>query len=187
MQRHAAPIALAVLALATAMVLAACGSSSPARSSTLSGSGSSPGSAQMHDDAVRFAVCMRADGVPSFPDPAGNGIGIVGAIMKASNGSPISVNGVSVNSPAFRSAMANCHQYLPQPAAPTPTQRARMQALMLTWARCMRAHGFHMSDPVITADGHRQWTGGSTDSPVYHTARNACDPQLRRPMSAAGL
>jgi hypothetical protein len=132
---------------------------------------------------------MRANRVPNFPDPTGNGVGIMGELMKAPNGQTISVNGVSVNSPAFRSAMANCHQYLPQPPAPTASQLAKIRALMVTWAKCMRSHGLpDFGDPTITADGHRIMHGEfNGDSPAYNAARQACDPQLNRSMAAAGV
>jgi hypothetical protein len=58
---------------------------------------------------LKFAVCMRANGVPNYPDPTNNGeIGNNGAI-----------NGVNPNSPAFQSAQKTCSRFLsPLPASP---------------------------------------------------------------------
>jgi hypothetical protein len=55
---------------------------------------------------------------------------------------------------------------------------------MVRWAKCMRSHGLpHFGDPTITADGHRIMHGEfNIASPAYHTARQACDPQLARSM-----
>ncbi len=101
----------------------------------------------------------------------------------------MSINGVSVNAPAFRTAMVKCQKYLPQPPPPTASQLPNIRALMLTWAKCMRSHGLaHFGDPTITADGHRIMHGEfNTDSPAYHAARQTCDPQLHRSMAAAGV
>jgi hypothetical protein len=101
----------------------------------------------------------------------------------------MSVNGVSVNAPAFRSAMAKCHQYLPQPPAPPASQLAKIRVLMVTWAKCMRGHGLPgFGDPTITADGHRIMHGHfNMGSPAYYAARQACDPQLNRSLAAAGV
>jgi hypothetical protein len=67
---------------------------------------------------LRFAVCMRANGVPNFPDPTSNGeIGNNGAI-----------SGVNPNSPAFQNAEKNCGRFRPTPpslpggAPPLPQQ-----------------------------------------------------------------
>jgi hypothetical protein len=62
---------------------------------------------------------MRANGVPNFPDPPGNGAYGVKSFAQQSNGTTMSINGVSVNAPTFRAAMVECRQYLPQPPAPT--------------------------------------------------------------------
>ena len=51
----------------------------PSALSAPSGSGSTRSSTQMHNDAVSAARCMRANGVPSFPDPT-NPLGGRGSI-----------------------------------------------------------------------------------------------------------
>jgi hypothetical protein len=85
--------------------------------------------------------------------------------------------------------MAKCHQYLPQPPAPTTSQLPRIRALTVTWAKCMPSNGLpHLGDPTITADGHRIMHGEfNIGSPAYYVARQACDPKLNRSMAAAGL
>jgi len=182
----------AAAALASAMVIAACGSSSPASSSSLRpprSSGSNSSHTQALNESLRFARCVRADGVANFPDPPSNGSYGVKSFAQQSNGKTMSINGVPVSAPAFRSALAKCNQYLPGPPAPTTSQLGKIRMLMVTWAKCMRNHGLtHFGDPTITADGHRIMHGQfNIGSPAYYAARHACDPQLNRSMGAAGL
>jgi hypothetical protein len=102
-----------VLAVGCVAVLAACGSV---------GSGGSPGSTA----SLEFARCMRAHGVPNFPDP-----GAGGAIELGS--------GLDTQSPAFQAAQRGCIPILRaggQRHAPTAGQRTAM----LRFARCMRGH-----------------------------------------------
>jgi hypothetical protein len=188
----AAGLPAAAAALALVITLAACGSSSP-KSSSSSGSADSNSSqtnqSQIHGESLRFARCMRANGVPSFPDPPGNGSYGVKSFAEQSNGRTMSINGVPVSAPAFRTAMAKCSRYLPEPPAPTTFQLAKVRALMVTWAKCIRSHGLpHFGDPTITSDGRRITHGQfNIGSPAYYAARQACDPELNRSMAAAGL
>jgi hypothetical protein len=66
--------------------------------------GLQPGSAQSNQQqsqALKFAACMRENGVPNFPDPQNQGGGfIVG-------------EGVDPNSPQFQSALTACRKLQP--------------------------------------------------------------------------
>jgi hypothetical protein len=57
---------------------------------------------QAEQQALAFAACMRAHGLPSFPDPT---FGPNGGIMSRGYGS----NGVDPNSPAFQAAVKHCN------------------------------------------------------------------------------
>lgn len=118
--------ALAALALA----LAACGAST--QTGTGSGSGSAPG--------LRFAQCMRAHGVPNYPDPGGAG-----------SGPSFGGSGLDVGSPAFKGAQQACAKFaVGLPGAPN-LSASRRRAL-IAFAKCMRAHGFpSFPDPLLTA------------------------------------
>ena len=188
----AAGLPASAAALALCIVLAACGSSSPKSSSTsgIADSGSSQiNQSQIHDESLRFARCMRTNGVPNLPDPPGNGSYGVKSFAQLAIGGTISISGVPVSAPAFRSALEKCNRYLPQPPAPTISQLSTIRALMLGWAKCMRNHGLpHFGDPTITADGHRIMHGQfNIGSPAYYAARHACDPELNQSMAAGGL
>jgi len=66
------------------------------------GGGKPVGAGQASKAALKFAQCMRAHGVPSFPDPE--------------PGKPITLGkkaGVDVNSPAFKSAEQTCQKLVP--------------------------------------------------------------------------
>jgi hypothetical protein len=128
--------------LSVALALAGCGggSSSPAvahissrRGPSLSspeGSGSSPeGPASLEQAMVTFAKCMRASGVPNFPDP------------NAGGGFRFHAHAGVVNSPLFKAAQAKCHKLLPEGPGSGPPPSAQTLAKFLRIARCMRQHG----------------------------------------------
>lgn len=108
-----------LLLLGLCIVTGSCGSSGGVRT----------GSAR-YSQALRFSECMRAHGLPSFPDPSsGGGIHIEVA------------SGLKPFSPAFRTAQAACHKLLPGggPGAQHPS--AALKAQMLRISECMRSHG----------------------------------------------
>jgi hypothetical protein len=90
---------------------------------------------------LAFADCMRANGVPNFPDPAPSG------------GFEIQASGVNPTSPAFKAAQARCQGRMPSRGFPAPgeaTHPARQTlAKLLRIARCMRRHGIsQFPDPL---------------------------------------
>jgi hypothetical protein len=79
---------------------------------------------------------MRANGVPSFPDPSsGGGLELPDGINRAS--------------PAFQTAQRTCRSLMPTgPAGRAPATEQQKQT-MLNLSRCMRAHGVSgFPDPV---------------------------------------
>jgi hypothetical protein len=130
---------LLVAALASGLLLTACGSGAHSASTATTTGGDLTGSAGRSDTAVfgppgplAFARCMRASGIPNFPDPrAGHG-----ALFPLPNGS-------SPNSPAFRAAQQRCQKLMsgvigavqgPPPSAHTLVKLRRI-------AQCLRQHG----------------------------------------------
>ena len=98
----------------------------------------------MQQDSLKYARCMRADGVPKFPDPAAGG----GFLFQA--GSEI-----DPSSPVFKTAQAKCTKLLPGGGPPGPgTQThpsAQALAQMVKIAECMRRHGIsNFPDPTTT-------------------------------------
>jgi hypothetical protein len=158
-------------ALAAATSVAACGSSSsPTVSASSASSASAPGSTSW---TLAFSKCMRANGVPNFPDLSGSGMLIEGS------GQTISVNGISINAPAYQAARAKCQHYMPTRTAASPAQQAQQHARGLKFAKCMRTHGVpNFPDPqVVSSQGGNQEVrlrGINTQSPAFQTAAKAC-------------
>jgi hypothetical protein len=121
---------LPIAAIAVGLVLAACGSS-----------GKPSTTAARTDLALSFARCMRAHGVPNFPDPNAGG----GGFQLGS--------GINPQSPAFESAHQACAPLLPQShGGPQATESQFLSALK--FAQCMRGHGFPgFPDPTRSDSG----------------------------------
>ena len=129
---------LAALALIATVLISACGSSAPA------GSGGSSGiTAAAHEQALKFAQCMRRNGVSAFPDPPASGGLTIDAIANGSS--------LDTSSPAFTQAISVCHEL--EPAGFMGQKVTPKQAdARLKFAQCMRDHGVpDFPDP--TPDG----------------------------------
>lgn len=188
---------LVVLAVAIGSVVAGCGGSSP-RSTTMTTSGVSVPAARSGSAApgtsharvlLALAKCMRANGVPNFPDPRGNGSSVVG-IQPGPNGGE-TINGVAVNGPAFQTAQAKCQKDTPQAPTMSRSQAANTLTQALKFAQCLRSHGIeNYPDPQIsTVPGsngflvHPGYRGGlaglaslgiNSNSPVFQSALRTC-------------
>lgn len=106
------------------LLIAACGSSS----NPIAGAGKGG-----YSQALAFSRCMRAHGLPNFPDPSSSGHGI------QLNAGPSS--GVNPQSPAFQSAQKACQRLMPGGGPTSDHPSARDKAEMLKVSQCMRAHG----------------------------------------------
>jgi hypothetical protein len=179
--------ALAGVMAAVALALSACGggSSGPpvasggsATSSAPSGGGSAGGSA--YGKALAYARCIRAHGVPGFPDP--------------SSGQQPAAAGADTGSPQFQAAERACRSLAPAGTAIsslTPAQQAQALADGLKFARCMRAHGLTtFPDPRRNSSGgyNLDLTGPGIDShsPLYQRALQACRSDLPRKPAGGG-
>jgi hypothetical protein len=129
---------LAVGALvATVVLISACGSSAPAGSGGGGGSDKTTGVAQK---AVKFAECMRNNGVSQFPDPGASGKLTIDAIANGTSLDP--------STPAFKQAIDACKDL--EPAGFTGSKRSPRQTdAALKFAQCVREHGVtDFPDPV---------------------------------------
>jgi hypothetical protein len=140
-------------AIATTVLLAACGGSHANHTRKTEAAA---------NRTIAFAKCMRGHGVPSFPDSGASLQSLPGS------GQSVSINGVSVSSPAFQSAMSTCQHYISTPA--TAAQDAKFRQETLKVARCMRAHGV----PDFPDSG--TWTGPNPnpESPAFKAAAKDC-------------
>jgi hypothetical protein len=148
-----ARLLIAAALLIVALAVAGCGgSSSPSvahlstetgpSSASPAGSGSSPESpARLQEAAVAYAKCMRASGVPNFPDPNAGG----GFLFHARAG-------MNPSSPAFKAAQAKCGHFMPPGPGSGPPPSPQTLARFLNIARCMRRHGvYNFPDPRTSA------------------------------------
>ena len=126
MSRARRPLAALGL-IAMVALISACGSSAPAE--TGSGGNNSAANARQ---AVRFAECMRSNGVSDFPDPGASGKFTIDAIVNGSS--------LDLSTPAFKQAMSACKDL--EPAGFTGTKRSSQeQQAALKFAKCMRENG----------------------------------------------
>ena len=144
---------------------------------------SAPRHAQTGPSALNFAKCMRAHGVPNFPDPNSEGSFQLSA-------------GLSPGAPAVAAAQAKCQRFMPGggPLSPGPPASAQTMALLRRVAVCMRAHGVpQFPDPLasvppgfkLTPGRYREITNYmgaillypttiDPQSPAYQQATAAC-------------
>lgn len=126
------PLAVVVCVLA----IAACASSAE------------PSHQSQYDRQLAFSKCMRANGVPNFPDPGlsisgpSNGIGGIEI--------PTTIN---VQAPAFQAAEKACAKLQPGAVVSASSPSASAERAALAWARCIRKHGVpNFPGPLPTAD-----------------------------------
>jgi hypothetical protein len=123
---------LAALAL-TAVIVAGCGNGSAGTGS--GGNSTAPNhnsTATSREKAVKFAECMRANGVSAFPDPNASGELTIDAVANRSS--------VDTSSAAWKQAIGACKDLEPPGftgTKVTPEQRTAR----LEFAQCIRDNG----------------------------------------------
>jgi hypothetical protein len=131
-----------VAALATfAAMVAGCGNGSAGTgNSNAAGGGGS--TASIHEKALRFAECMRENGVGDFPDPAASGSFTIDGVVNGSSLDP--------NSAAFKRAVDACRNLEP-PGFVGPKVTPEQKVVRLEFARCVRDNGVpDFPDPTPT-------------------------------------
>jgi hypothetical protein len=113
-------VALAVLAL----IGAGCGSSS-------SGDGNTTAANQ--EKAVKFAQCMRENGISQFPDPDASGNLTIDGVLNGSS--------IDSNSPTWTGAIAACKDLQPPGFTGGGERSADQQSGALKFAQCIRDNG----------------------------------------------
>lgn len=155
-------LTIALIAVGLALTIAACGSSS----NPPTGTGSSIAAQQL-----KYAVCMRANGVPNYPDPTtGSGI----------NAIPLN-SGINAKSPAVRTARQACAKLNPGNSVHVPAETASEKQADLKYAQCMRTHNVpNYPDPAYDKNGRAiekplSIYGINADSPAVQRALKACE------------
>jgi hypothetical protein len=119
---------------------------------------------------------MRANGVPNFPDPNGQGV--------------IQGTGIDPNSAAFQAAQQKCSKEIGAGlGTATPAQVAKADAAALAFSKCMRSHGVSdFPDPQFGSGGRVTIrlgapgaAGGNAvdpNSPIFQKAQQTCGSLL---------
>ena len=120
--------------------------------------------------AVRFAECMRENGVREFPDPDASGGLTVDGVLNGSS--------LDSSTPAWKKAIAACRDLQP-PGFTGHRRSAEQQEAALEFAQCMRDNGI-TDFPDPTPDGPLIDTSrmpgapGAKSIPGFDAAMEAC-------------
>lgn len=159
-------LGLGLATVGACVVLGACGSSS-SKSSTTGASGS----------MLAFAECMRAHGLPHFPDPLPSGSSAPQGADMVFGFAVGPGTGVNTQSPAYQSAIQSCQKLLTG-GRPRPGVPVTLKTQLLAHAQCMRDHGVpNFPDPKFPASGGIATfdpPGVNLQSPAYRKAVQAC-------------
>jgi hypothetical protein len=159
---------LAAALAGASLFVTGCGSSKPPSTSS-----ASPKSAITA--AYKFSACMRAHGVPEFPDPQ---------VISRPGGQAIGIHVTPTltGSSRSKSAQSACQGILPGPQSPAE-QAAQQHAQaehLLAFARCVRAHGItSFPDPTVQGQINPQMlaaAGVDLHAPGVIAAARACVP-----------
>ncbi|HUB75527.1 MAG TPA: hypothetical protein VL977_00655 [Solirubrobacteraceae bacterium] len=165
MHRRFAGGALPLL-IATALLAGGCGAAHP-RVAALGRSGRSPSAPRstaaggIFARAIAFASCMRAHGVPGFPDPTATGAALP----------PAARTGLDKRSPTFQAAQRACARLATALAALKPRKSVASQ---LRSAECMRAHGVAGFPDPLPGGGFDIPATLDTHAPAFRAAARAC-------------
>jgi hypothetical protein len=175
------PLAFVVV-LSAALLVAGCGSASPA-TGTSAQSLKNPVAT-----AYKFSACMRQHGVANFPDPR---VTSSPGEQKIAIGLPAGAR----NSPQFAAAQKACNGIMPGPsnsdlAAQAQQQRVQKQGL-LSFARCVRQRGItNFPDPNAQGQLTPQilsTAGIDVHAPSVLAAARACIPASDGQVNAAAI
>ena len=120
--------ALAVVAL----ISAGCGSDAPSETGTATTTGTGNKPATKREKAVRFAECMRENGVPEFPDPDASGELTIDGVVNGSS--------LDTSTAAWKGAIGACKDL--EPSGFTGHKRSsEQQTAALEFAQCIRENG----------------------------------------------
>jgi hypothetical protein len=126
MKRNLRPWAALALVAVISLIGAGCGSSAPSETGTAGSA--DPGATKKATDqakAVKLAECIRAHGVPHFPDPDAKGDFAFG---------------IDVSPAVWRKAVDACKDLAP-PGAFSGKRSPKQQSAALRFAECIREHG----------------------------------------------
>jgi hypothetical protein len=163
---------------AAAMGLGACGGSGPARP----GGSAVGGRERALEGALKFARCMRGEGIP-VQDPQAKANG---AIAIRVGGGPGRGPKLDPRDPRMKAAERKCGRYMRFGGgqAPDAATQAKLHDAFVAYASCMRKAGVNVPDPKAGQAGLvvSSRNGGSSapnpDSPAFKAADRTCHSHL---------
>jgi hypothetical protein len=171
------PYVLTLLAVA-ALGLSACGGSEE-ETEAASGEPTAAEDEQLREAQVKFAECMREQGI-DMPDPKPGGQ----QVFKVGGDS-------GIDPQEFEEASEECEKYRSEIRPNlSDEEREEFKERALEFARCMREQGIDMPDPQIAEDGGVRIGGGGEgrgrsfdpEDPDFQAAQEECggDIGMRR-------
>jgi hypothetical protein len=149
--------------------LASIGSTTP----TTTASGNASTGSTKSGGLLAYSQCMRAHGLPDFPDPNSQGA-IVIHQSSASGGNAKEFN---PNSPTYQAAQKACQKYAS--GGTTPADQAQQLKQALKYSACMRSHKVTTFPDPTVVNGQISFSGsGIGRSPHYQSANAACQSLL---------
>jgi hypothetical protein len=124
------------------------------------------------EQLASFAACIRAHGIPNFPEPNAQGMFDVGG-----------TSGIDPSSAHFQAIEKKCQSLEPPGWQLTPAQLASIYRQAFVFAECMRGQGlrdfpnptFTNGIPSLNVRGHGDLDFGS---PAFQKALKACRSSL---------
>jgi hypothetical protein len=148
---------LAATVAGIALLAAACGGGSASSGGARTGS--------MQSKLLAFSSCIRAHGVPGFPDPQPGGGFARGAL-----------NPIDLNSPQFRAAEKACRPLaIASGFEHTPAELQKHVQQEIAESLCMRKHGVP-NMPLPNAQGQMVFPAGGPNpgQPQFQAAQRHC-------------
>jgi hypothetical protein len=148
-----------MLAVLGVVMLAAC-------SSGTTSTGADDSTSAAYQKALAYAQCIRAHGVPDYPDPNSQGQFV---IPNGGSAPP------SVSAAVASAAAQACQKLLPPAMAQGPSKTSPgSNTQALKFSRCMRSHG-EPDFPDPAANGSFTLPSGmNAESPQFQNAEKAC-------------
>jgi hypothetical protein len=147
MSRRLRPLAALGLVALIGLISAGCGSNAPSETGTASSSGSDNGSGSAgaantaREKAVKFAECMRDNGVSEFPDPDTSGELTIDGVLNGSSLDP--------STAAWKQAITACKDLQPPGFTGGGKRNAKEQDAAREFAQCIRDNGVKdFPDPI---------------------------------------
>jgi hypothetical protein len=165
MRRRLRPLGALALVALISLISAGCGSSAPSETGTASSTGTGGSkNATDQEKAVKFAECMRNNGVSDFPDPDAKGE---------------FEYGVSVSPAVWTKAVDACKDLQP-PGSLSSERTPKQQTASLRFAQCVRDNGVEdFPDPANGEPLINTYKIPSSNRPGGMTILNAATQKCR--------